>query len=143
MACGHCSYMKNITVHTLHMETEIHSSSRWHIGIYAHSATATLLSTAFPTDQQTLFGSYGSILRYKLRQDLGVKRESTAAVALLGGFPSSETLARCMFSPANIYLQQRSSTECLSACWNTVLWHVGSSSPCLSFEQHVPHWSWI
>lgn len=116
------------------METEIHWSSRWHFDIYAHTATATLLSLTFPTDQQTPSGPCGWILRYKLWWELGAKRESTAAVVLLGGFPLSETSATCMICPANTYLQQRSSTECLSARWNTILWHVGSNPPCLSLS---------
>lgn len=90
--------------------------------IYMHSATATLLSITFPTDQQTLFGACGSILRYKLRKDLGVKRESTAAVVLLGGFPPSETLAMCMFCPANTYLQQRLSAHLLSGTQFFGMW---------------------
>lgn len=121
------------------METEIHSSSRWHIDIYAHSATATLLSITFPRDKQTLFGPCGSILRYKLRQDLGLKRESTAAVALSGGFLPQKPWPYAWF-----FLQVHTCNRgpALSACLLTILWNVGYSRPCLCFEQHDPHCSW-
>lgn len=56
------------------MDTEIHSSSRWHTDIYAHDATATLLSITSLTDRQTLFEPCGWVLRYKLAGPEGWER---------------------------------------------------------------------
>lgn len=135
------SLQLHIHVHPLYMDTEIHSSSRWHTEIYAHDATATLPSITSLTDQQTPFEPCGWILRNKLAGPGGWERVWSCCGAFRR-LSSLRSLSHIHVLPCKYILQQRASTECLAARWNTTLWHVGSSPPCPSFEGCLPHCSW-